>query len=92
MPAVLKLNAPKIRDRFDLAASYIGIEGGFDGFCEFVQRFNDGLGIPRRLSEMGVTDNRMDDLVDMALQDPSCAGNPLMLTAVNVSALFRECI
>ena len=92
MPAVLKLNAPKIRDRFDLAASYIGIEGGFDGFCEFVQGFNDSLGIPRRLGEMGVTDDRIEDLVDMALQDPSCGGNPVTLTADNVGALFRDCI
>ena len=40
MPAVLRLNAPKIRDRFDQAAGYLGIEGGFDGFCAFVDAFN----------------------------------------------------
>ena len=92
MPAVLKLNAPKIRDRFDLAAPYIGVEGGFDGFCKFVQGFNDSLGIPRRLSEMGVTDDRMEDLIEMALQDPSCHGNPVNLTAERVRALFGSCI
>ena len=91
MPAVLKLNAPLIRDRFDLAASYIGIEGGFDSF-EFLQGFNDSLGIPRRLGEMGVTDDRMEDLVEMALHDPSCSGNPVTLTAENISSLFRDCI
>jgi len=92
MPAVLVLNAPVIRDRFDRAAPYLGIEGGFDGFCAFVQEFNDSFAIPRRLGEMGVSADRMDDLVAMALEDPSCGGNPVPLTADNLRALFESCI
>jgi len=92
MPAVLALNAPVIRDRFDRAAAYLGIEGGFDGFCAFVQEFNDSFAIPRRLGEMGVSADRMDDLVAMALEDPSCGGNPVPLTADNLRALFESCI
>jgi len=89
---VLVLNAPVIRDRFDRAAPYLGIEGGFDGFCAFVQEFNDSFAIPRRLGEMGVSADRMDDLVAMALEDPSCGGNPVPLTADNLRALFESCI
>ena len=92
MPAVLALNAPEIRARFDLAASYLGIEGGFDGFCDFVQDFNDSFAIPRTLGEMGVTKDRMDDLVAMALEDPSCGGNPVELTDANLRALFAACL
>ena len=92
MPAVLALNAPVIRDRFDRAAPYLGIEGGFEGFCDFVQAFNDRFGIPRRLGEMGVSAARMEDLVAMALKDPSCGGNPVPLTADNLRSLFETCI
>jgi len=92
MPAVLQLNAPEIRARFDMAAGYLGIEGGFGGFCDFVQQFNDSLGIPRRLGDMGVTADRIDDLVAMALEDPSCGGNPVALTSENMHALFEACI
>ena len=92
MPAVLALNAPVIRGRFDRAAPYLGIEGGFDGFCAFVQAFNDNFRIPRRLGEMGVTADRMDDLVAMALEDPSCGGNPVPLTAETLRGLFEACI
>jgi alcohol dehydrogenase class IV len=92
MPAVLALNAPVIRDRFDRAAPYLGIEGGFDGFCRFVQEFNDRFAIPHRLGEMGVTADRMDDLVAMALEDPSCGGNPVPLTVDNLRRLFEACI
>ena len=92
MLAVLALNAPMIRDRFDRATPYLGIEGGFDGFCEFVQVFNDSFASPRRLGKMGVTADRTDDLVAMALQDPSCGGNPVPLTAENLRALFGAII
>ncbi len=92
MPAVLELNAPKIADRFDMAAAYLGIDGGFDGFRAFVQKLNDQLDVPRRLSEMGVDRDRIDTLTAMALEDPSCGGNPVKLTRDNVSALFEAII
>ena len=91
MPAVLALNADAIRGRFDQAAAYLGIDGGFDGFCEFVQQFNDSFAIPRTLTEMGVSADRLDDLVAMALEDPSCGGNPVELTADGLRGLFRAC-
>ena len=91
MPAVLAFNADVIRDRFDQAAAYLGIDGGFDGFCEFVQQFNDSFAIPRTLTEMGVAANRLEDLVEMALDDPSCGGNPVELTADGLRGLFRAC-
>ena len=91
MPAVLAFNADAIRGRFDQAAAYLGIDGGFDGFCEFVQQFNDSFAIPRTLTEMGVSADRLDDLVAMALEDPSCGGNPVELTADGLRGLFKAC-
>jgi len=92
MPAVLQLNAPKIRARFRSAAAYLDIDGGFDGFCAFVQDFNDALGIPRTLGEMGVEASRIDDLVAEAIKDPSCGGNPVKLTKDNLRALYEASI
>ena len=91
MPAVLAFNADTIRNRFDQAAAYLGIHGGFDGFCDFVQQFNESFAIPRTLTEMGVSADRLDDLVAMALEDPSCGGNPVELTADGLRGLFRAC-
>ncbi|NCF48108.1 MAG: iron-containing alcohol dehydrogenase [Bacteroidetes bacterium] len=92
MLAVLQLNAPVIRERFDMSASYLGISDGFDGFCDFVQSFNDSMGIPRTLGEMGVDGERINELVAMALEDPSCGGNPVDLTTKNLTALFEACM
>ncbi len=92
MPEVLKFNADVIRDRFNLAAGYLGIDGGFEGFQSFVQDFNDGFDIPRKLSEMGVTADKMDALVEGAISDPSCGGNPVELTRENLRHLFNALI
>ena len=92
MPAVLEFNASAIRDRFDRAASYLGIEGGFDGFCAFVQDFNDSLGIPRQLREMDVGDDRIEELAAMAIDDPSCGGNPITLSQDALAGLYRQVI
>ncbi len=92
MPAVLEFNAEVIADRFDRAAAYLGIEGGFDGFRRFVQAFNDSFAIPRKLSDLGVSRDRLDDLVEGAIKDPSCGGNPVTLTRENLRQLFDAVI
>ncbi|EEE36007.1 iron-containing alcohol dehydrogenase [Rhodobacteraceae bacterium KLH11] len=92
MPAVLEFNAPAIADRFQEAAAYLGINGGFDGFCAFVQEFNDSLGIPRKLSDLGVTKASIPELVKGAIIDPSCGGNPVELNEENLTELFARAI
>ena len=89
MPPVLRFNADAIRDRFDRAAAYLGIKGGFDGFCAFVDAFNDSLGIPKTLAGLGVVDPDLDRLTADALHDPSCGGNPVPLTAAGLRGLYE---
>ena len=89
MPEVLKFNADAIRDRFDSAAAYLGIAGGFEGFCAFVDDLNASLSIPRTLTELGVTDPDLDRLVSDALRDPSTGGNPVKMTEANTRALLE---
>lgn len=89
MPAVLKFNAPEIRERFDRAAGYLGIDGGFDGFCTFVDRFNDSFGIPKTLAGLGIESPDIDALTEGAIIDPSCGGNPVELTRETLRGLFE---
>ena len=92
MPPVLTFNRPAIEDRFNQAAAYLGISGGFNGFFDYVLKLNDDLGIPKKLSEMGVGTDRVDTLTEMALNDPSCGGNPIELNSENMKQLFIDCI
>ena len=92
MNAVLDFNRPAIEDRLDRAAAYLGIKGGFTGFCDRVWELRSTLAIPAKLSEMGVGNNRIDELTAMALEDPSVGGNPVAMTAENTRALFEAVI
>ncbi|KIC16921.1 iron-containing alcohol dehydrogenase [Leisingera sp. ANG-Vp] len=92
MPSVLEFNAPAIADRFNMAAAYLGIDGGFDGFRRFVQELNDSLAIPRRLADLGVTEDAIPALAKDAAKDPSCGGNPIELNEENLTELFKKAI
>ena len=92
MPPVLKMNRPVIEEVIIRAAHYLGIDGGFDGFYDYVLDLRASLGVPDRLRELGVDDDRIDELTRMALEDPSAGGNPIPMTTENTAKLFRECI
>lgn len=92
MPAVLVFNRPAIEGVIEKAATYLGIDGGFDGFYDFVVAFNASLGIPKNLSELGVRDPDLDALTRSALNDPSTGGNPVEMTLQNTRALFEACL
>lgn len=92
MPMVLDFNRPAIEDRLARAANYLGISGGFDGFRARVMELRDELSIPANLSEMGIEPARLDELTEMALEDPSCGGNPVPMTRENTRALFEACL
>lgn len=89
MPAVLQFNRPAAEGVLSQAAAYLGIEGGFDGFATYVDNLNESLGIPKTLTELGVTDPNLDVLVRDALNDPSTGGNPVKMTPENTRALFE---
>ncbi|WP_449043860.1 iron-containing alcohol dehydrogenase [Paracoccus versutus] len=92
MPMVLDFNRPAIEDRLARAADYLGIKGGFDGFRARVIELRSELAIPRNLTRLGVQSERLDELTEMALEDPSCGGNPVEMTRENTRALFESCM
>lgn len=92
MPPVLRFNRSAIEDRISAAAAYLGISGGFDGFYDYVLGLRAGLGVPDRLSALGVGTDRIDEMAEMAIVDPTAGGNPVELTLDAAKALFRECI
>jgi len=92
MPAVLQFNRPAVADKIAAAARYLDIDGGFDGFCAFVDALNARLGIPRTLTELGVQSPDIDRIVSGALADPSASGNPVEMTAENTRELLLRCL
>ncbi len=92
MPMVLTFNREKIEARINSAAAYLGIAGGFEGFYREVLKLRTLLAIPENLGALGVQAKDLDMLTDMALEDPSCGGNPVEMTRENTRALFEACM
>jgi len=92
MPMVLDYNREAIEERIEKAAAYLGIAGGFDGFRAAVVALRKELKIPETLTAMGVKAEDLDMLTEMALEDPSCGGNPVTMTRENTRALFEACM
>lgn len=92
MPMVLDFNRVAIEERIGRAADYLGIKGGFDGFRARIMDLRSELMIPASLAALGVEAARLDELTEMALEDPSCGGNPVEMTRENTRALFDACM
>ena len=92
MPMVMDFNRAEIEERITRAAAYLGFAGGFDGFRDQVMTLRAALNIPANLTALGVQAADLDMLTDMALEDPSCGGNPVVMTPANTRALFDACM
>ncbi|MEM7047025.1 MAG: iron-containing alcohol dehydrogenase [Pseudomonadota bacterium] len=92
MPAVLRFNRPAIETQINQAAGYLGIAEGFDGFYARIMALRETLAIPPTLAHIGLRSDHLADVVTRALADPSCAGNPVPMTADNTRRLIESCL
>jgi alcohol dehydrogenase class IV len=89
-PVVLQFNRPAIETRIGRLAAYLGIEGGFDGFHEFVVALNRDLRIPENLRALGADPSRVDEYAELAVTDPTAPGNPVPLTLEAARQMYQE--
>lgn len=89
MPYVLAFNRPAIEERIDRLAGYLGLsEPTFDAFFAWILDLRREIGIPHTLAELGVDASRLDQLVPMAVADPSTSGNPVPVGPDEMRKLF----
>ena len=92
MNSVLDFNRLTIEAKVARALGYLGIHGGYDGFCDHIRALNALLGIPPNLTALGVKNPDLELLTEMALRDPSVGGNPVEMTFDGTRALIEACL
>lgn len=92
IPRALTFNRPAIETKITRAAAYLGLEGGFDGFCNLVRTLNADMAIPPGLAALGVEPARIKELAAIALEDPCASANPVPLDADNLAELIAAAI
>ena len=82
MPYVLAYNRSAIDERLARLAGFAGLpHSSFDALFQWVLQLRKELSIPHTLREIGVTDDQLGRLAQMAEADPSAGGNPLPFDA-----------
>jgi alcohol dehydrogenase len=92
MPYVLEANRPVIEHDIARAGRYLGIDGGFDGFLAWVVDLRMETGIPHALKDIGIDEERLDEIAAMAVKDPTAGSNPIPLTQDQYKALAGKCV
>lgn len=93
MPYVLAYNRPAIEDKMTRLAAFIGLPNpSFQAVADWVMALRRDFGIPETLKGLGVGDDRIDELSEMAAADPTAGGNPIPVGAPELKTMFAASI
>jgi alcohol dehydrogenase len=93
MPYVLLFNRPAIESRMVYLARALNLPGeNFDAVLKWLLDFRKTLFIPDTLADLKVPESDINRLSDMAMRDPSTAGNPVKMTTDGFKKLIRMAI
>lgn len=89
MPYVLAFNRKAVEERLARLAAYLGLpDPSFDAVMKWVMQLRDDFKVPHTLKDLGVGDDRLDELSEMAAEDPSAGGNPIPIGVPELKAMF----
>ena len=93
MPYVLTFNKKFIANRISIISKFIGLENTFDSFLDWIIKLRKELKIPHKLSELiQINPNQLEELSQMALEDPSTTTNPTKLTKEDFRKMYQYSI
>jgi hypothetical protein len=93
LPYVMRFNHAAIADRMGPVAQALGLlDTSFDAVFNWVLQFRERLGVPHTLADLGVDDNRADEIGRLGEIDPPAAKNPVPVKAADLEGIFRNAV
>jgi alcohol dehydrogenase class IV len=89
MPYVLQFNRPAIETPVSRLAAYMGLEPSFNAYFEAVVTLSRRIGIPVRITEIGVERQDFERLAVMALPDFNAGCNPRRLDVPSLVSILN---
>ena len=90
MPYVMNFNQSAIKDRMDLLARYLGLPGtGYSAIMDWVLELRHTFNIANTPHELGVEESRLNELSEMAANDPTAGGNPIPVGAADMKVMYE---
>ena len=89
LPYVMVFNRKAIEDKMQLLARFIGLKGpSFEAVLTWVLDLNDNFDIPKTAADLGVAEDRLDDISRMAAKDPTAPTNPVKAGAKEMRTIL----
>ncbi len=93
LPYVLQNNRPAIEEKVIHIARVLELDDiSFEGFLHWILQLRKTLQIPGDLQSIDISVEKSKLIGKMASQDPSAAGNPVVLSAEQYSTLFETAV
>ena len=93
MPYVLTFNKSSIEKKIVSICDYLDLKKNFESFLEWILDLRSNLNIPNKLSDiMDCTKINLDQLSQMALEDPSTSGNPKKVNKDDLKKMYEYSI
>ena len=93
MPYVLTFNREAIEERIISICDYLNLSKSFNSFLEWILDLRKELEIPHKLSDViDINKLDIDELSEMALNDPSTTSNPKTLTISDMKIIYKNSI
>ena len=93
MPYVLTFNRDAIEEKIISICDYLNLSKSFDSYLKWILNLRKELKIPHKLSDV-IDPNKidLDELSEMALNDPSTTSNPKKLTISDMKIMYKHSI
>ena len=89
LPPVLRFNAEVQEARYARLRQAMGLEPGAD-IAAAIEEYNKAIGMPATLADMGLTTDRIPEMVPYAVSDLAGRTNPRPVSAEEYEALYRS--
>ncbi|MEZ7846502.1 MAG: iron-containing alcohol dehydrogenase [Rhodospirillales bacterium] len=90
MPYVMSFNRPAIEGQMDLLARYLNLPGsGFSAVMDWVLELRQTFNIANTPVDLGVEENRLYELSEMAANDPTAGGNPIPVGTNEMKVMYQ---
>ena len=91
LPITMRWNAEKTEPQFQILAQRLGMETTAE-VVDWLETLNTNIGIPKKLSDLGVSDRHLEDLISIALKDGCHELNPRKVARQDFMNLFNRAL
>jgi alcohol dehydrogenase class IV len=93
MPYVMAFNRAAITDKMERLARYLGLpKASYAAVLDWILALRREIGIPHTAADLGVEEDRLGELAEMAAVDPTAGGNPVKAGPAEMRRMYEAAL